>query len=172
MFLSAEAFSYIIVNQASPEVAELKTTRRFGVGFSAGGPLGVFGIDMDVNLSEFLSLGGGFGTGFDYNSFMFKARYFILGTRVNPYIAFGFARWYSRTGIDDPKSVRPGLLVRNFLKGEDLSGHFAVNFLFPAIGVQYLHPWGFAVFGELYYFLKLNGIAHASYAGLGFHWYF
>jgi hypothetical protein len=150
---------------------ELKMEKRFGIGFSAGGPLSILGIEADVNFTEQFSVSGGVGTGLDYNSLMLKARYSLLGKWVSPYFAAGFARWWS--GGTNAKNLGPSLLTNTFLPpGYDTSKGFDVCMVYPAFGVEFMHPAGVSFFGEVQYLFKLFDLANGFYGGLGMHWYF
>lgn len=149
----------------------LKLSRRFGMGVSAGGPLSVVGIEVDINIREDISLSLGAGTGLDYSSAMVKGRYFLLGEWVSPYLGFSLARWW--TGGTNATNIGPSVLTRAFLPaGYDFTQGFSVFFMAPAIGVQFMHPMGFAVSLELQYFFKLVDLANGTFAGLSAHWYF
>lgn len=159
---------------ATTRVAHLEDFRmmhRFGVGFSAGGALAVLGIEADVNLTEQLSISGGLGTGLDYSTFMVKARYFLLGQSVSPYVAASFGRWWT-SGTKD-KNLSPSVLANKFLgPGYDATNGFSVYMVSPIIGVQFMHTMGFAISAELQYLFKLFDFSNGTYAGLGMHWYF
>ena len=161
-------------NHSASRVGHLEDFRlahRFGVGFSAGGMLSILGIEADVNLTEQLSISGGLGTGLDYSTFMVKARYFLLGQWVSPYVAASFGRWWT-SGTKD-KNLSPSILANKFLgPGYDATNGFSVYLLSPAVGVQFMHPLGFAISFELQYLFKLIDFSNGTYAGLGMHWYF
>lgn len=176
MHVSSKKFVLLIVwvlsTSAMAEVSlpDMRMEKRFGVGISAAGPLSLLGLEIDINLSEDVSIGGGIGTGMDYNTFMVKGRYLLLGKSVCPYFALGFARWW--TDSTDTKRLSPGLLREEFLSPDtDLSKGFSVFLLYPALGVQFLSPLGFAVYAEAQYLFKLFSFANGIYAGLGFQWY-
>lgn len=161
----------VAVQALEISLPELRMTKRFGFGFSAAGPLSILGMEVDVNVTEEISIGGGIGTGLDYSTFMVKGRYFLLGKSVSPYFGAGFARWWTSRSID--KNIGPSVLVDEFLsESEDLSKGFSVYTFYPLIGVQFMHPMGLAVFAELHYLFKLFNFANGTYAGLGMHWYF
>ncbi|MCB0416619.1 MAG: hypothetical protein KDD39_03145 [Bdellovibrionales bacterium] len=150
---------------------QLRMEKRFGFGVSAAGPLSLLGLEIDINLSEEWSIGGGLGTGLDYNTMMVKARYFMLGKSVSPYVGAGIARWWSK-GTSEA-SLSPSLLSEKMIDpGTDLRNGFDVFMVYPCLGVQFMHPMGMAVFAELQYFFKLFNLANGAYAGLGMHWYF
>ncbi|MBY0371813.1 hypothetical protein K2X33_14105 [bacterium] len=153
------------------QIEALKNSHRFGVGFSAGGPLAVLGVEADVNIDENLSIGLGVGTGLNYSTFMAKARYFLLGEWVSPYVALSAARWW--TDGTSASTVGPAILTEKFLPpGYDLRQGFSMFLLAPAVGVQFMHPMGFAVSVELQYLFKLMDLANGTYASVAAHWYF
>jgi len=153
------------------QIEALKTSHRFGVGFSAGGPLAVMGIEADINFTENLSVGLGLGTGLNYSTFMVKGRYFLLGEWVSPYLGMAVARWW--TDGTSAASVGPGLLADKFLgPGYNLAQGFSMFLLAPTVGVQFMHPMGFAVSVELQYLFRLMDLVNGTYAGVAAHWYF
>ncbi len=153
------------------QIANLKMKKRFGMGVSAAGPLGMLGVEFDVNLYEDVSLSGGIGTGLHYNTSMLKARYFLLGEWVSPYLALGLARWWSNG--TKAAEIGPSVLTNKFLGPEtDPRRGFDVVMLTPALGVQFMHPMGLAVFAEIYYLFRLVDFSNGTYAGMGMHWYF
>lgn len=172
-FLAICLLSSSLVSLAATEttVEELKVNRRFGVGFSAGGPLSILGLEVDVNFSPELSVSGGFGTGIDYSTMMVKAKYYLPGAWVSPYAAVGMARWW--TGGTLEKSLSPSVLRNRFLSdGANPALGFDYWLVYPALGVQFMHSTGLAIYVELQYLFKLVTFANGTYAGLGMHWYF
>jgi hypothetical protein len=146
-------------------------SHRFGIGVTAGGALAVLGGVADVNITENFSLGVGFGTGLDYSTCMVQGRYFLLGEWVSPYVGLSFARWWSDGTA--ATSVGPGILANRFLgPGYDLTQGFSVFLLAPALGVQFMHPMGFAISAEIQYLFRMVDFANGTYAGLSAHWYF
>ncbi|MBI4404399.1 MAG: hypothetical protein HY537_09575 [Deltaproteobacteria bacterium] len=154
----------------SSSMEQMRMQKRFGFGFSAAGPLSVLGLEFDFNITEQLSVGGGIGTGLDYSTFMVKGKYLLLGKWVSPYFAAGLARWW--TGGTKEEKLSPSVLANKFLDGEDLRDGFSVFIFYPAVGVQFMHPIGIAVFVEAQYLFKMVSFANGTYAGLGAHWYF
>ncbi len=150
---------------------DLKLRKRFGLGVSAGGPLALFGAEADVNLTEDVSLSAGLGTGIDYSTFMVKARYFLLGEWVSPYIGGGVARWWTDSLKDS--RVSPAVLANKFLRpGEGGVNGFSAWIVYPCIGVQFMSRMGFEVFAEVHYLFRLFSMSNGTYAGMGMHWYF
>ncbi len=156
---------------ASMQLEAVKSAKRFGIGFSAGGALAIMGIVADVNLSPNLSMGLGMGTGLDYSTLMVNARYFLLGEWVSPYVGLSFARWWTSGTL--ATSVSPSILSDQFLgAGYDYTKGFSVFLLSPAVGVQFMHPMGFAISAELQYLFRMMDLSNGLYAGLSVHWYF
>lgn len=152
-------------------VDELKREKRFGIGMSAGGPLSVLGLEVDVNIAPEWGISLGVGTGLDYSTMMAKTRLFLPGQWVSPYLALGMARWWT-TGTKE-KVLGPSVLRNKFLGGEtDFTNGFDVWIVYPGLGVQFMHSLGFAFYAEVQYLFKLFSFSNGTYAGLGMHWYF
>jgi hypothetical protein len=155
----------------SERLEQIKMARRFGVGVSAGGALAVFGVEADVNITENFSVSVGLGSGIDYSTAMAKARWYLLGEWVSPYVGVGVSRWWTDGTAE--RNIGPSVLVNRFLSGvTDYSNGFNVWILSPSIGVQFMHPKGFAVSAELQYLFRLFDFSNGTYAGMGIHWYF
>ena len=164
-------FSAAALATPSMELEELRLQKRFGVGLSAAGPLSLFGVEADANLTEEISFSLGIGTGLHYSTFMAKVRCFLLGEWVSPYLSLGVARWW--TSGTQEKKVSPSVLANKFLPpGYDLRKGFNIFMLVPAVGVQFMHPMGLAFFAEVQYLFKLFDMSNGTYAGMGIHYYF
>lgn len=149
----------------------LKMDKRFGIGVSAAGPLAIFGIEIDINVSEDFSLSGGIGTGMDYSTMSVKSRYYLLGKNVSPYIGLGMARWWSNSVAS--RDLAPSFLSRSFLPDDFRPENgFNVFMIYPVLGVQYLNVMGLEFSAEVMYLVKLMNMASSPYAGVGVHWYF
>ncbi len=172
LFLSVSGFAARSSESgAASSLQQMKLSKRFGVGLSAGGPLALFGIEADVNVSEEFSITGGLGTGLNYSTFMVKGRYFLMGEWVSPYLGLAIARWW--TDGTTATSLGPSVLTNHFLgAGYDYTKGFSVFILSPAVGVQFMHPMGFAINAELQYMFRLFDFSNGTYAGLSAHWYF
>lgn len=158
-------------SSASTSLASLKEEKRFGLGLSGGGLLSVMGAEIDVNVTPEVSFSMGLGTGLDYSTFMMKTRLFLPGAWVSPYLMAGVARWW--TNGTNEKNVGPSVLRNKFLEGDnDHSDGFNVWLFSPGLGVQFMHPLGFAFFAEVQYLFRLFSLANGTYAGAGMHWYF
>lgn len=170
-FVAVAFLLFVTTAFGGTTLEDLKMEKRFGIGISAGGPLSILGIEADVNFTDQFSVSGGVGTGIDYSSLMMKMRYALLGKWVSPYFAAGFARWWSAG--TNARNVGPSILSNNFLpRGYDTTKGFDVWMLYPAFGVEFMHPAGVAFFGEIQYLVKLFDFAGGFYGGLGMHWYF
>lgn len=160
----------VLVGKHTTNVDDLKMRRRFGFGMSAGGPLSVLGLEVDVNLETNFALSAGLGTGIDYSTFMLKARYFLPGEWVSPYFALGVARWWTDHPTDS--RISPALLRIKFLGDKTAPNGFDSPILFPAFGVQFMSAAGFAFFAEVQILLQLFDFAYGTFGGAGMHWYF
>jgi len=150
---------------------EFRIEKRFGIGVSAGGPLSTLGLEADINLTPYVTLSGGIGTGLDYSTLMAKTKYFLLGRSVSPYFAFGFARWW--TDGTNEQDVSPSVLRNKFLRPlQNLKDGFSVHLFYPAVGVQFLHRSGLSFYAELQYLFQMFSLANGTYAGTGVQWFF
>lgn len=168
------AFALLIASSvwgAGLTMEELRMQKRFGIGVGAAGGLSVLGLEIEINVSENVSFTGGVGTGVDYSTFAVKGKYFLLGKTVSPYLAAGFARWWS-PGTRE-KNLGPSVLVNRFLDDNtDISKGFSVFMIYPALGVQFLHAMGLSFYAEVQYLFKLVNFANGTYAGAGVSWFF
>lgn len=163
--------SHLVYAYPSERLEQLKMSRRFGVGVSAGGSLAVFGVEADVNITENFALSTGLGSGIDYSTFMVKGRWFLMGEWVSPYVGLSLSRWWTN-GTTETR-IGPSILANRFLAGTtDYSQGFNVWLMSPSLGVQFMHPKGFAVSAEIQYLFRLFSLANGTYAGMGIHWYF
>lgn len=144
---------------------EMKMKKRFGIGVAAAGPLAVLGLEVDVSVTEEISISGGLGTGLDYSSLTLKGKYFLLGEKVSPYLAAGVARWW--TDGTRETNLGPSILKNKFLSGNSFADGFNVWMLYPALGVQYMHPTGVSLYAEVQALFKLPTLANGTYAGVG-----
>lgn len=152
-------------------VEDLRLQKRFGIGVSAAGQLAMMGVEIDVNFSEFLSVGAAVGTGIDYSTSFLKTRYYLSGQWVSPYFAAALARWWS-SGTRET-SLRPSVLANKFLEpGQNLRQGFDIWIISPSFGVQFMHSTGLSFYAELEYFFKLPSFVNGTYAGMGILWYF
>lgn len=168
------ALCLLVIAQSAygaPTLETLKMARRFGLGISAGGPLSILGVEADVNIQENFSLALGVGTGLNYSSVMLKGRYFLLGEWVSPYVACAVARWWTQGTT--ATQMNPSILSSRFLPaGYDYTQGFSLFFVAPAVGVQFMHPMGFAVSLELQQLFKMVDLSNGTYASVSAHWYF
>lgn len=149
----------------------LKMDKRFGIGVAAAGPLAIFGLEIDINVTEDFSLSGGLGTGMDYSTMAVKSRYYLLGKNVSPYIGLGMARWWSSTVAS--RDLAPSFFAKHFLPDDFVPQNgFNVFMIYPVLGVQYLNVMGIEFSAEVMYLVKLMNMASSPYAGAGVHWYF
>lgn len=166
----------VLIGVSSPvpggeQLEKLKMQRRFGLGLGIGGPLATMGVVADFNILPEFSVLGGLGTGMDYASFQIEGRYFLMGEWVSPYVGLSFARWW--TSSTRETNLSPSILKNVFLAGQtDFTHGFSVYFLAPAIGVQFMHPLGFAVSFELEYLFELFSLRNGTYGAINGLWYF
>lgn len=157
---------------------EMRMQRRVGVGLSGAGPLGVGGVNLELNLSPDLSFIGGFGGGKGFQSFTMQFKHVFGGGFFMPYFMGGYARWYSVGKKDSMESTTsPAFLGEKFLSDSDkLKGQYSVNLLYPGIGVQFTQhsgPWaGSSVYVEAVMLLDVEDFVAAPTGTIGYLYYF
>ena len=139
----------------------LRKNKKVGVGMTAMGAYGVTGLHLELNFTPKISAVTGFGLGDGYQTFNFQIRNMIGGTSFIPYVAAGYARWY--TTSNDPKDfseTTPEFLGKDFLNSEERRGRFAENIIYPAAGVQFIMldgEWaGFAINAEFQFLIDID----------------
>lgn len=131
---------------------DMRTQRKFGVGASVGGNLGLFGMSFEMNFEDENGAIAGFGTGPGYNAFAIMWKHSIEGDYISPYTTLGYSRWFNTTS--DARDVeRSGILSRAVSDSDKRDGHFATNFVTGSLGIQYNQlsgeAAGLSVYGEL-----------------------
>ncbi len=131
---------------------DMRTQRKFGVGASVGGNLGLFGMSFELNFEDENSAQAGFGAGPGYNAFAILWKHNFEDDYVSPYTTLGYARWFNSSASTDDVS-RSGVLSRSVSDSDKRAGHFATNFVTGSLGLQYNQlsgeAAGFSIFGEL-----------------------
>ncbi len=128
---------------------DMRSTRKFGVGASVGGELGLFGVAFELNFEDENSALAGFGTGPGYNSFAVLWKHTFEGDYIAPYTTLGYSRWYN-SSADRNDIGRSGILNRALSDDDKASGHFATNFLTGTLGLQYNQLSGEAAGASLF----------------------
>lgn len=164
-----------------PKVAadaySFRNLRRVGVGAQAMGPLGMGGINLEMNFHPQWSIITGFGGGPDYQAFTLQYKMVLSGRSFVPYGTFGFSRWYSikdRGNIDD---TVPAVLGENLMsKSDKEKGRINEFLVFPSFGIQYLNlggDWaGFSINAEVNLLFDMLDFEIAPTIGLGSTYYF
>lgn len=155
----------------------LRTSRRIGVGILTGSVVGVAGINAELNFSADTSVGLMFGGGPHFQSFAAQIKQVFGDGYVQPYVAGGYARWYTTRPQGPLNGTTPGFLGGKFLDpGDRNTGDFAVNLLYPSAGLQYMQlsgPYtGSSLYIEITGLLDLNHFLVVPTAGLGAIYYF
>lgn len=115
---------------------KLREARRFGVGISAGGNLGLAGVNLDLNIEDADGALAGIGGGPGYSSFELLWKHNFEGDYIAPYTTLGYSRWYNSSG--DVQGVRDSSVLSRVLSDDDKrTGRFATNFLTGSVGLQY-----------------------------------
>ncbi len=160
-----------------PSGAHLRNKKKMGAGINAAGNYGIIGVSLDMNFTPYLSSTLGFGMGDQYQTFVFHFKKYLMGRHFQPYIGFGYNRWYT-TG-DRKRNFNktdPEFLAKKFLNNKEKQGVFDEHFIFPSAGIQFLQlsgDWaGSSIYAELTLLVDIDDFVSAPTAGLGFVRYF
>jgi len=163
---------------SSSDGISLRKERRVAVGFSAAGPLGVLGGNLELNFNPRWGVMAGYGTGFSYQTWTLQVKRVLAGEFLLPYLAGGLSRWYTTTPGKGPvsKDLQPGYLERFLSDTEKQSGEFTQLLVYPAFGLQYIQLngdyAGLSVFAEVCMLLGLDDFEAAPTATVGMLYYF
>lgn len=115
---------------------KMRSDRKVGAGVSAGGALGLFGVNAEFNFEDENGVSAGFGTGPGYSSFQLAWKHAFEGDYLAPYVTAGYSRWYNSQGgaLDYKKS---DILNRVLTSAEKREGRFGTDFINVAAGLQY-----------------------------------
>lgn len=135
---------------------KMREERRFGVGISAGGNLGLGGVNLDLNIEDADGAVAGFGGGPGYNSFELLWKHNFEGDYIAPYTTLGYSRWYNSSG--DSQGLRDSSVLGRVLSEDDKrTGRFATNFITGSLGLQYAQLSGEAAGASFFAELTLLG---------------
>lgn len=132
---------------------DMKSMKRLGAGFVAGGLTGLAGINIEYNLRPEDVAYFGLGTGTGFNSFNFGYKRNFEGYYMSPYTKVGFSRW-SNSANGSSGSAKKSDILRQVLSDNDINENsYAVNFLTGSAGLEYNqlegNLSGVNLFGEL-----------------------
>jgi len=157
---------------------QFRRLRRAGVGGTIAGDIGAYGIALDLNFVPKWSFTAGFGGGPRYQAFSIKVKRYMGGKHLVPYFGGGYARWAS---VKDEGKIyeesTPGYVVETFLSEEQReTGRFALNLIYPTVGVQYYRlkgGWsGISAYLEIIVLAELFDFDATATGALGLMYYF
>lgn len=163
---------------SSTDGLSMRKDRRVAIGFSAAGPLGVLGANLELNFNPRWGIMGGYGTGFTYQTWMFQVKRVLAGEYLLPYLAGGVARWYTTTPSNGPvtRDAQPAYLEKFLNNREKETGEFSQLLIYPAFGLQYMQLngdyAGLSVFAEVVMLLDIGDFEAALTATVGMLYYF
>lgn len=130
------------------DVAELRRTRRVGVGASFLGRAGFIGLDAELNLlpdhSFLASLGGGPG----YTGVSVGYKWTPFTSRWHPSFSMAMSSW-----VSESENFRDGATLPSFFRpksGQTSDPRLRAIYLVPAIGIQSLQIRGPGVGGMIF----------------------
>lgn len=163
---------------SSSDGISLRKERRVAIGFTAAGPLGVLGGNLELNFSPHWAILGGYGTGLSYQSWTFQVKHVLAGEWLLPYLSGGISRWYTTTTDTKPvgKDSQPAYLERFLTDTEKQTGQFSQVFIHPAFGLQFMQLngdyAGLSVFAEIVMLLGIDDLEAQPTATVGMLYYF
>ncbi len=156
----------------------LRKERRVGIGAVLGGPAGLGGVQIELNLNSAHSFITGFGGGPRYQSFFMGWRRNFISDKIGPYIGASYARWASNGISENPiEKTTPGFLGNKYLsQKEKADGKFSKDFVIPNFGIQYNHLdgeyRGIFVNAEISVLMELSDLGPTPAGSIGFGYYF
>jgi len=178
ILMSAPVFSApLSQSKIASDGLSLRSKRKVGVGMSAMGAYGVTGVHLELNFTPKISAVTGFGLGNGYQTFNFQLKQVIGGVSFLPYVAAGYARWYT-TGDELKRfnETSPEFLGKRFLNSTEKQGRFAENIIYPSAGVQFLKldgDWaGFSVAAEFLFLIDIDDLVSAPAGSLHVGYFF
>lgn len=157
---------------------DFRKKRRFGVGISTAGALGLIGAGLEIVFTPESSFMGGFGLGDNYQTFALQFKHAIGGRWFVPYVGGGYARWYTAGDKQgEVKNSTPGFLADRFLSDEERqTGEFAENLIYPMAGVQYYQlrgGWaGTSLYAQIVMLFDIDDFISAPTGEFGLYYYF
>jgi hypothetical protein len=131
---SASVFKIDDNNSYSDNLA-LREARKIGLGFEAGGVLGLYGFNIEINFEDENGAIAGVGGGDGYNSVHMAWKHVFLGDTIAPYTTAGYAHWYNTGGGNFRNS---SVLDRVLTDAEKNTGKFSADFLTGSLGLQFV----------------------------------
>ncbi len=156
----------------------MRSDRRVGVGLQAGGQLGLFGVNAELNFALDDSALLGFGGGPKYSSFEMGWRHVFAGRALAPYVGAAYTRWYNSSNTSGSISdTTPNFLGQKFLNSDEAySGKFGVNLLVPSAGIQYNllsgDYVGTSLYAEVMMLLSVDNFQNVITGAFGATYYF
>lgn len=163
-------------SEETVDMAQERVDRRVAAGLIVAGRAGIMGLDGEVNITESWSVGVSLGTGVDYTTVGVRGRFYLLSKYVNPFVGFGYSKWYTSHGIPrsgdvNPRTVVEDLLIPSQMESLALDG-FNLDLLTPEVGIQYYSGKGYAISGAFIFLSNVSQGRGAPYGEFMVQWFF
>ena len=114
---------------------KMREHRKVGVALGLGGSLGIYGVQLELNLDDENAVLVGLGKGPSYNSFHVQWKHSFEGQYFTPYFSTGYSRWYNSEikNIDNSSYVLQTVLDQETRE----RGPFGVDFIVGSAGLQF-----------------------------------
>ena len=132
----------------------LREARKLGVGLVAGGALGFYGLNIEINFEDINGAVVGVGGGDGFSTVNMAWKHVFLGDTVAPYTTLGYSHWYNSGGGNYKNSA---VLERVLTDTEKTSGKFSADFVSGSLGLQYIQLQGSFAGTSLYAEIVLLG---------------
>lgn len=155
---------------------EMKAMKKIGIGFTAGGMIGMIGINGEVNIEPENSLFLGLGTGKGFNTFNFGYKKNFEGYYMSPYTKVGYSQWYN-SSTSNNGSARNSDILRRVLSDDEIQNNkFNVSFLAGGAGLEYNQLEGdlsgLNLFGELLVMMDASSFTFLPTGSIGLTYFY
>lgn len=159
-----------LLSQAEDEVEQSgyynpREEYLLGIGPVIGGISGGVGFDLDYNLNPKIGLQAGVGSGYYFESIFLTSRYYLLLSKLSPFIAMGYALWRANSGIEKLNNIKS-------IKNLNLENGDFAHLIPLSIGLQYMSDGGIAAYVTFDYILSPGTTSGIPYGSAGIAWYF
>lgn len=141
-------------NNSYADNLALRDARKIGLGLVAGGALGLYGLNIEINFEDINGAVVGVGGGAGYSTVNMAWKHVFLGDTVAPYTTLGYSHWYNSGGGNYKNSA---VLERVLTDTEKTSGKFSADFVSGSLGLQYIQLTGSLAGTSLYAEIILLG---------------
>ena len=138
---------------------KMRENKKVGAGVSAGGSLGVVGLNFEFNFEDSDGVLVGFGRGEGFDSFQIGWKHVYEGDYLSPYVGLSYSRWYNSSS-GSKEHLNSSILNRVLTDQEKRDGRFGTDFVNASLGAQYTQLSG--EYAGLSFYGELTAMAEAK----------